>query len=139
MKWKAELIEHRKAKRIAVWFERNQEWTERIKKIKDAKWSNSLKVWHLPDNAENRVKLKIDTSPDKLLLPDKLKHLNDFVTYLSTKRYSQSTIKSYTEARPSAWLFEGQQAGSPYDERSLASVLKQALKKAGIKKDVSLH
>ena len=45
----------------------------------------------------------------------------------------------YRLYRPSAWLFEGQQAGSPYDERSLASVLKQALKKAGIKKDVSLH
>ena len=108
MKWKAELIEHRKAKRIAVWFEKNQEWIERIKKIEDAKWSNTLKVWHLPNNAENRVKFKIDAIPDKLLIPDKLKHLNDFVTYLSTKRYSQSTIKTYTEALKSFFIFYNQ-------------------------------
>jgi integrase/recombinase XerD len=36
-------------------------------------------------------------------------------------------------------LFEGTIPGEPYSEKSLQSVLKQALKKAGIKKPVSLH
>lgn len=37
--------------------------------------------------------------------------------------------------KPKYWLFEGQR----YSEKSLESVLKQALKKAGIRKPVSLH
>ncbi len=41
--------------------------------------------------------------------------------------------------KPRVYLFEGQQAGMPYDERSLQLVLKQALTKCGIKKPVTLH
>jgi len=41
--------------------------------------------------------------------------------------------------RPKTWLFEGQQKGDPYSEKSLQSVLKQALEKANIKKPVTLH
>lgn len=40
---------------------------------------------------------------------------------------------------PKEWLFEGQYAGTPYDERSLGNVLKLALKKAKIYKPVTLH
>jgi integrase/recombinase XerD len=36
-------------------------------------------------------------------------------------------------------LFEGQEAGTPYSHKSLQSVLKQALNKAGIKKPATLH
>ncbi len=45
----------------------------------------------------------------------------------------------YPQYKPTTWLFEGQKAGSPYDERSLQQVLKQALAKAGIQKPVTLH
>ncbi len=37
------------------------------------------------------------------------------------------------------WLFEGQLKGSRYSEKSLESVLKQSVIKAGIKKPVTLH
>jgi integrase/recombinase XerD len=37
------------------------------------------------------------------------------------------------------WLFEGQQAGEAYDERSLQSVFKQACAKAGVQKEATLH
>ncbi len=37
------------------------------------------------------------------------------------------------------WLFEGQFKGGRYSEKSLESVLKQSLRKAGIKKPVTLH
>ena len=36
-------------------------------------------------------------------------------------------------------MFEGQEAGTPYSQKSLQSVLKQALNKAGIKKPATLH
>lgn len=45
----------------------------------------------------------------------------------------------YLKYKPQTWLFEGQMPNTPYDERSLASVLKQALAKANIKKPVTLH
>jgi len=37
------------------------------------------------------------------------------------------------------WLFEGQSKGGRYSEKSLESVLKQSVIKAGIKKPVTLH
>lgn len=45
----------------------------------------------------------------------------------------------YNVYKPNKWLFEGQDKKSQYDEKSLASVLKQALVKSGIQKPVSLH
>jgi len=41
--------------------------------------------------------------------------------------------------RPKEWLFEDQNAGEKYHERSLANVLKQAISTAKITKPVSLH
>ena len=45
----------------------------------------------------------------------------------------------YKASKPKTWLFEGQTENTPYDERSLSNVLKQAIEKAGIKKPVTLH
>lgn len=45
----------------------------------------------------------------------------------------------YSSYKPKYWLFEGQDKTSQYDEKSLSSVLKQALEKSGIQKQVSLH
>ena len=45
----------------------------------------------------------------------------------------------YKACKPKVWLFEGQNVGERYSERSLQLVLKQALKKAGNSKPVSLH
>ena len=48
-------------------------------------------------------------------------------------------LRAYYQAyKPKEWLFEGQ-AGGQYDERSLASVMRQAVTKAGIKKPATLH
>lgn len=49
-------------------------------------------------------------------------------------------LRTYFSAeRPEFWLFEGQIPGNKYSESSLQEVLKQAVKKAGIKKPVTLH
>ena len=45
----------------------------------------------------------------------------------------------YQKYKPKTWLFEGQIVGMQYDDRSLQQVLKQALRKSGIKKPVTLH
>jgi integrase/recombinase XerD len=59
MTWKAKIINHRNQKRIAVYFEKNKDLIDRIKKLADSKWSQSLGVWHLPDTNENRLRFKI--------------------------------------------------------------------------------
>lgn len=45
----------------------------------------------------------------------------------------------YKFYKPQVWLFEGQEVGMAYDERSLASVLKLALSRTSIQKPVTLH
>ena len=45
----------------------------------------------------------------------------------------------YIAYKPTKWLFEGQSGKRQYDERSLASVLIQALRKSKITKPVTLH
>jgi integrase/recombinase XerD len=45
----------------------------------------------------------------------------------------------YLGCKPKIWLFEGQVAGEPYSEKSLQSILKQALQKTGMTKPITLH
>lgn len=59
MKWKAQIIEHRNQSRIAVYFDKNNDAIARIKKLPDAKWSQTWKAWHLPNNEENRLRFKL--------------------------------------------------------------------------------
>ena len=39
MNWEAKLIKHKGQERIAVYFEKNEEWIARIKKQDGARWS----------------------------------------------------------------------------------------------------
>lgn len=45
----------------------------------------------------------------------------------------------YKEYRPQNWLFEGEQAGEQYSPSALMKILKEAARKAGIKRRVHLH
>lgn len=73
-----------------------------------------------------------------LVLIRRAKGRKDRVAPLSGKVLG--LLRDYFKAyRPKDWLFEGQNGYGPYDERSLASVLKQALSKSKIIKPVSLH
>jgi len=77
-------------------------------------------------------------SKRKLLIIKQAKGKKDRVVPLSEKIIFQLQ-EYYKLYRPKIWLFEGQYPGEQYSERSLASVLKQALSIAKIKKPVSLH
>lgn len=95
MKWEAQLIRHNKEERIAVFFEKNREWTERIKQIEGARWSQTLQVWHLPNTEENQIRFRI-----KSIIPSSniIAQIKAFQNYLNSKRYSPSTIRTYSEA-----------------------------------------
>ncbi len=96
MIWEAKIVKHKGESRIAVYFEKNAEWITRFKKLTDARWSNTLKAWHLPDNEANRLRFKLDLPI--VLSEIHLQKIAQFKRWLSSKRYSENTIKTYTDA-----------------------------------------
>lgn len=112
MEWSAELVTHKNLKRIAVRFEKDIQAIARIKKLPGAKWSATLNAWHLPDTEENRLRFKILVQ--NTLSLDKLEHLDRFKNYLLVKRYSDNTIKTYTEALKTFFTF--------YNDKNAASI-----------------
>lgn len=77
-------------------------------------------------------------SKRQLLIVKQSKGKKDRVVPLSMKTI-EMLREYYVTYRPGYWLFEGQERGQPYAARSLQLVLKQAVKKAGIQKPVTLH
>ena len=105
MKWQARLVKHKGQDRIAVHFEKNAEWIARIKKLEDARWSATLKAWHVPATEENRVKFKVTALQEKIPTAEAFQHLHQFRQWLQAKRYSDNTLKTYTEALKSFLFF----------------------------------
>ena len=114
MNWSAKLIRHNKENRIAVYFEKNAEMIARIKKIEGVRWSSTLVAWHLPDTEENRIRFKI--IPLSLTIPsvEGQENIEKFKQWLRSKRYSESTLTSYTEALKSFLIF--------YREKPIATI-----------------
>ena len=105
MTWAAKLIKHNSENRIAVYFEKNQDLIARIKQIEGARWSQQKTVWHLPDTEENR--LRFNLAPPTNLLPSSegITQIEKFKQWMRSKRYSESTITTYSEALKSFLIF----------------------------------
>jgi integrase/recombinase XerD len=104
-KWQAKQIKHNSVDRIAVYFENSKELISRIKTIEGAQWSQQNKVWHLPDTEENRKRFKIAPSSNNLLSEEGIAQIEKFKHWLRSKRYSESTLKTYSEALKSFLIF----------------------------------
>jgi integrase/recombinase XerD len=86
------------------------------------------------------LNLKISDIDSKrhLLIIKNAKGKKDRVVPISDKLINM--LREYYKAyRTKTWLFEGQKAAEQYSEKSLQSVLKQALQKAKISKPATLH
>ncbi|RDI50476.1 site-specific tyrosine recombinase/integron integrase [Flavobacterium glaciei] len=114
MTWSAKLIKHNSESRIAVYFEKNQDLIARIKQIAGARWSQQKTVWHLPDTIENRERFKIEPLKNSLPSAEGIIQIEKFIQWLSSKRYSPSTIKTYSEALKSFLIF--------YREKPIAEI-----------------
>jgi integrase/recombinase XerD len=114
MNWSAKIITHRGTKRIAVYFEKNAEWIARIKEIDGARWSQSLIAWHLPDTEENRIRFKLTPLSHTIPSSEGIMQIEKFKQYLRSKRYSESTITTYSEALKSFLVF--------YREKAVAEI-----------------
>ncbi len=106
MIWTAKLVKHRNQNRIAIYFEKNADWIARIKKLTDARWSVTLNCWHLPDTIENRIRFKLEDVPIiKRPSAEGIIQIEKFRYWLLSKRYSDNTVRSYTEALKSFLTF----------------------------------
>ncbi|WP_291098116.1 MULTISPECIES: tyrosine-type recombinase/integrase [unclassified Flavobacterium] len=114
MNWSAKVITHKKEKRIAVYFEKNAEFIARIKEIGGARWSQSLVAWHLPDTEENRERFNLAPHSHSLPSVEGIAQIEKFKQWLRSKRYSESTIATYSEALKSFLVF--------YREKTIAEI-----------------
>jgi integrase/recombinase XerD len=106
-------IQHRGQSRILIKFEFNKTWIDRLRKTTDARWSKTLKAWHISDTEENRKKCKLqpqvaaptnkiyekDTNKviykEKIIDPINAHILPNLKQHLILKAYSPSTHKTY--------------------------------------------
>jgi integrase/recombinase XerD len=114
MTWAAKLIKHKNENRIAVYFEKNKDLIVRIKQIDGARWSQQKTVWHIPDTIENRERFKIEPLANSLPSAEGIVQIEKFKQWLRSKRYSESTITTYSEALKSFLIF--------YREKSVVEI-----------------
>ena len=105
MKWESKLIKHNGIVRIALIFEKDAELIARVKLIEGSRWSQSMGVWHIPDTEENRIRFKIPLHPQTVPSEEGILQIEKFKQWLLSKRYSPSTIKTYSEALKSFLIF----------------------------------
>ncbi|QBZ97575.1 tyrosine-type recombinase/integrase [Flavobacterium sangjuense] len=105
MNWSAKLIKHNGEDRIAVSFEKDAALIARIKKLDGSKWSQQLRVWHLPDTEVYRKQFGLALREESMPSTEGAEGILKFKRYLQSKRYSESTIKTYSEALKSFLVF----------------------------------
>jgi len=117
---------HNNTNRLGLYFAADQELNNIIKTFTDAKWSQTHKCWHIANNRNNLKELfrvfkgKAYVNADALFLPkptaslpakpaekfvpvgeldaNHFKKIAQFKDWLSSRRYSPNTIKTYTDA-----------------------------------------
>lgn len=108
MNWSAKIISHKGEKRIAVYFEINQSLIDRIKKLDGSRWSQTKRVWHLPNTEHYRNQFQIILPEKKLPNPEGIQALTQFKQWLRSKRYSENTIVTYSDGLKSFLVFYNQ-------------------------------
>jgi integrase/recombinase XerD len=71
-------------------------------------------VWHIPDNEENRIRFKIPLHQQTVPSEEGIAAIEKFKQWLLSKRYSPSTIKTYSESLKSFLIF--------YREKAIAEI-----------------
>lgn len=102
---------HKRELKLLLKFKYNDTLINLTRKLKDARWSRSMRSWYV-DFSEENIQLVANTfkdittiNSDKLpkktlfkrnLTADEKILLNNFYSYLRGKRYSESTLQTYT-------------------------------------------
>ena len=93
--WSASLVKVRREKWIAVRIPPEARLIARIKQFSGAKWDAGLRSWLLPDTPDHRRAFKL--TAEVQLSSQHLQHIETFTSWLRSKRYSNNTVKVYTD------------------------------------------
>ncbi|MBX7206536.1 MAG: tyrosine-type recombinase/integrase [Bacteroidia bacterium] len=103
--WIIEPLVHENQKRLALKFPYKKEWNRQARELKGARWSNTLKCWHVQDNEYYRKLLgvAIDEKTYTANSPHDVaeganQKIIEFTRYMRSRNYSENTIKTYTDA-----------------------------------------
>jgi len=110
MKWEIVPINHGPEKRLGIRFDFSEDLNRQVRELKGVRWSNSLKIWHLPDTEYHRnllgLKKEASIAPEQLALGEGVpEKIEAFRRWLRSRRYSESTVKTYMEALKSFLKF----------------------------------
>jgi integrase/recombinase XerD len=102
----AKLVTHDNQQRIALYFENTAALNQLVRNIPGARWSRTLKAWHVADVEIHRKMcnlLSVDRNTNAIknnrqINTETQNLLNKYTNWMEVKRYSKSTIESYTNA-----------------------------------------
>ena len=89
---------HKDKRVIFIHFEQNTELYTIVKNLDGSRWSQTKKNWYVADTDENRLRFGLKLFSDFLPSEDGIKRIEEFKMYLKSKRYSESTVKTYSES-----------------------------------------
>ncbi|UPT69354.1 MAG: site-specific integrase [Flavobacterium sp. JAD_PAG50586_2] len=110
----AKIITHKGEKRIGIFMERDDIHIAEVRTISGSRWSQTLRVWHLPDTDANRKEFGLPLLADLSPSEEGVRRLEDFRNWLRSRRYSENTVKTYLEAMRSFLVF--------YNKRAIADL-----------------
>ena len=114
-----DLIEHKKQQVVLLKFPYDNELGNAVRKIKNARWSNTNKAWIVPYSIGNlkdvknifepiceidatllkeKIKIFISNPKNKQLNAEAISKINKLKDWMRSRRYSESTIATYTDA-----------------------------------------
>lgn len=105
---------HKNQNVIFILFEKDSNLIQEVKNISGSFWSQSKKVWYVLDTENNRSLFNLEPQSASLPSAEGIKHIQKFSYWLKSKRYSENTIKTYTEALKSFLIF--------YNTKEIASI-----------------
>lgn len=124
--WKVEAIEHDGHKRIALRFEKRAEWEALVRTLTGARWSARLKTWHIADVTPHREWCGLDIVVPSYIpkssidfTPGATEHIETFIRWMRSKRYSENTIKTYTDALKTFLKYFNQKAVEDISNRDV--------------------
>ncbi len=132
MEWEAKLIKHKNEKRIAIFFEKSSALILRIKKLQGSRWSQSRQVWHVPDTVAYRHQFGLPSEEDCLPSAEGIAGIEKFKQYLRSKRYSESTIKTYSESLKTFLIYFRSKALSAIDNDDVIEYNNEYVFKKGL-------
>jgi integrase/recombinase XerD len=96
---------HNSQKVIFIQFEKDYNLIQEVKEIDGSIWSQQKKSWYVLDTDKNRILFNLELESSFLPSKEGFLHLQKFKNYLQSKRYSENTIRTYSDALRSFLVF----------------------------------